>query len=85
MPRFYFDLTDKRTTLSDKEGVEAISLSEALEALQEIVEEMCENDDLPDQGEGWRLLIRDQDGRVLHTANISELSHEAERVRRAAG
>lgn len=63
--RFYFDLTDGVEHLSDGEGVEAVSLDETLEAAHAIIAEMRAKQELPDQGEGWQLHIRDEQGAVV--------------------
>lgn len=63
--RFFFDLTDGIDNLSDDEGVEAASLDETLEAAHAIIAEMRTKQELPAQGEGWELHIRDERGAIV--------------------
>lgn len=60
--RFYFDLTNGPETLRDDEGVEASCLDEATEQAKAAMEDMRVNEGAPAPGDGWRLILRGEDG-----------------------
>ena len=69
--RFYFDLTNGRTTLRDETGVEAASPEEALEQAWAAIDEMRDNGELDDLGRGWQLIIRDDRDTVVQREPIA--------------
>jgi hypothetical protein len=60
--RFYFDLTDGYRTLSDDEGVEALTLDRAISQALLAMKEMSQSGELDRLGNGWRMIIRDEAG-----------------------
>ncbi|MER2268390.1 DUF6894 family protein [Methylobacterium oxalidis] len=68
--RFYFDLTDGQTTLSDTEGVLAADLNEAIIEALEGLREMRSSGELDELGDNWKLIIRDENGTARKTFTV---------------
>lgn len=65
--RFYFDLTNGQKFIRDDEGVEADDIDQATKEAQVVLNEMRGSQELSSIGDGWRLIIRDENGRALRT------------------
>ena len=65
LERFYFDLVNRETILSDEAGIEAADLDEALEQAKAALEELCDSGETAEWDNGWHLRIRDETGTVL--------------------
>ena len=64
--RYYFDAEQDGEVIRDENGVEADSISEAIEQAELGLEEFRETLKIGDC-EGWKLVIRDDKGnRILH-------------------
>ncbi|KAA0113514.1 hypothetical protein CIW48_29610 [Methylobacterium sp. P1-11] len=63
--RFYFDLENGVITISDKEGVEAASLEEAMDEARKVISEMAEEIAEAFPGETWLLVVRDEAGSLV--------------------
>ncbi|WP_132253352.1 DUF6894 family protein [Methylobacterium segetis] len=68
--RFYFDLTDGRTTLFDTEGVLAADLNEAIVEALEGLREMRASGEIDEMGDNWKLVIRDENGSTRRTFSV---------------
>lgn len=65
--RFYFDLTDGKSTIRDTKGAQAADLDEAIRDAQSVL------DDEREASEGeWTLIIRDAAGEALVTLPVRE-------------
>lgn len=65
MPRYYFDLINGDTTLIDEEGVDAADLEEATTEAQIVLKDMQIGDEICDVDDGWTIVIREKDGKIL--------------------
>ena len=80
--RFHFDLTNGEKLIRDDEGVDANGPGEAIEEAQAALECMRGNEEAPEPGDGWQLIIRDESGMTLWAIPIDDLaSHPLGRVR----
>jgi microcompartment protein CcmK/EutM len=65
--RFYFDLTDGVTTISDETGVMALDLSDALLQAKALMVEMDELEDHEVDAHKWMIVVRDSAGATITT------------------
>lgn len=68
--RFYFDLTDGATTISDDVGIMAINLSDAMRQASEVMAEMQNEDEHEDDAHKWMIVVRDSAGKEVTTMPI---------------
>lgn len=65
--KFYFDLTNGEDLIRDDEGVDASGPDEAIEEARAVLSEMRKGDGATMPGDGWQLIIRDEDGATVKT------------------
>ena len=65
--KFYFDLTNGDDLIRDDEGVDASGPEEAIEEARAVLGEMHRGDGAKMPGDGWQLIIRDEDGAIVET------------------
>ncbi|KAA0123427.1 hypothetical protein SAMN02799622_02781 [Methylobacterium sp. UNC378MF] len=68
--RFYFDVESAEETIRDEDGVEVISLDEALAEARSVVAEMADEVCAADPTRAWSLVVRDSSGRSVHRLPI---------------
>lgn len=64
VPRYYFDLTNGETTLTDEEGVVAANLDQATTEAQIVLKDMLIGGELMDV-DNWTIIIREKGGKML--------------------
>lgn len=68
--RFYFDLTNGRSTIRDEKGIRISNLDEAAKCARTVIEEMRDSGEQSEDEEGWVLIIRDAAGEALMTLPV---------------
>ena len=63
--RFYFDLTNGLSTISDRVGVSAIDLDDAIHQAGEALAEMQEDNELANDADQWMMIIRNASGKTV--------------------
>lgn len=68
--RFYFDLSDGQQVIKDDGGVEASGVEEVMAEARVLLAEMRTGGELPNEGEGWELLVRDERGEIVASVPV---------------
>lgn len=68
--RFYFDLTDGVTTISDETGVVAVDPNDALRQADEVLAEMQDDEEHEDDAHKWMIVVRDSAGKAITTLPV---------------
>jgi hypothetical protein len=68
--RFYFDLTDGATTISDETGVMALDLNDALLQAKAVMVEMDELEEHEIDAHKWMIVVRDSAGTTITTMPV---------------
>ena len=63
--RFYFDLTNGLSTISDEVGVSAMDLDDAIHQAGEALAEMREDNELANDADQWMMIIRNASGKTV--------------------
>ena len=63
--RFFFDILNGKETISDREGIEASDVDEALTEARGVIAEMADEVAGADLDRRWTLIVRDGTGSVL--------------------
>ena len=68
--RFYFDLTNGLSTISDEVGVWAIDLDDAIHQAGEALAEMQEDNELANDADHWMMIIRNASGKTVRVLPV---------------
>ena len=68
--RFYFDLTNGLSTISDEVGVSAIDLDDAIHHAGEALAEMREDNELANDADQWIMIIRNASGKTVRVLPV---------------
>ena len=68
--RFYFDLTNGLSTISDEVGVSAIDLDDALHQAHEALTEMREDNEFASDADQWTMIIRNASGKTVRVLPV---------------
>ncbi|WP_264045480.1 DUF6894 family protein [Methylobacterium flocculans] len=68
--RFYFDLTNGLSTISDEVGVSAIDLDDAIRQAGEALAEMREDNELANDADQWMMIIRNASGKTVRVLPV---------------
>ena len=68
--RFYFDLTNRLSTISDRVGVSAIDLDDAIHQAGEALAEMQEDNELANDADHWMMIIRNASGKTVRVLPV---------------
>ena len=68
--RFYFDLTNGLSTISDRVGVSAIDLNDAIHQAGEALAEMQEDNELANDADQWMMIIRNASGKTVRVLPV---------------
>ena len=71
-PWFHFDLTNGEETIRDTDGVDAIGPDQAIKEARAALDDMRGNAEALGSGDGWQLIIRDEDGATLKTLPLDD-------------
>ena len=83
--RYYFDLANGRDLVRDDVGVTASGPAEAIKEARAALVEMYRNEEAPEPGDIWRLLIRDEAGTSLGAISFDTGTfHEVDDAMRGA-
>jgi hypothetical protein len=74
MPRYYFNLTDRATTVPDAEGLDLAGDAAALEEARLFARDLAERKIMTDRDwHGWVVAIADEGGRHVDSVPIAKL------------
>lgn len=68
--RFYFDLINGLSTISNEVGVSTIDLDDAIHQAGEALAEMQEDSELANDADQWMMIIRNASGKTVRVLPV---------------